>query len=217
MTVRGAGPEVGLPEATAFGAYSFDRWADTGSTANPRDVSITANTQLIAIYGTGSTAYPVTHMSDTTSTFGSLTYSGRQVNAEYAGASSQLLGDRIDSITLRLQKIGNPSGTAEVGVFNDNLSVKKLFGTMSMAALSASYADYEFKLSGGEMYTIQQGDRIGVKFAGGNSGAGVNVMIDRDSAGPFDGTSSQRVRYESGWLYYDTGEDLYMILRQMHG
>jgi hypothetical protein len=43
-------------------------------------------------------------------------------------------------------------------------------------------------------------------------------MIDRDSAGPFDGTNSQRVRYESGgWLHYDTGEDLYMILRQTHG
>ncbi|MGI0005548.1 MAG: PQQ-dependent sugar dehydrogenase, partial [Nitrososphaera sp.] len=200
-----------------YGAYSFDRWADNGSTANPRDVSITANTQMTAIYGTGSTAYPVTHMSDTTSTFGSLTYSGRQVNAEYAGASSQLLGDRIDSVTLRLQKIGSPSGIAEVGVFNDNLSVKKLFGTVTMAALSASYADYEFKLSGGELYTIQPGDRLGVKFAGGSSGAGVNVMIDRDAAGPFDGASSQRVRYESGWLHYDTGEDLYMVLRQTHG
>ncbi|MGI0020937.1 MAG: PKD domain-containing protein, partial [Nitrososphaera sp.] len=198
-----------------YGGNSFDRWADNGSTANPRDVSITANTQLTAIYGTGS-AYPVAHMSDTTATFGSLTYSGRQVNAEYAGASSQLLGDEIDSITLRLQKIGSPSGTAEVGVFNDNLSVKKLFGTVNVASLSASYADYEFKLSGSELYTIQPGDRIGFKFAGGGSGAGVNVMIDRDAAGPFDGASSQRVRYESGWRYYDTSEDLYMILRQTH-
>jgi hypothetical protein len=45
-------------------------------------------------------------------------------------------------------------------------------------------------------------------------------MIDRDGGGPFDGTNSQRIRYESsagGWLYYDTGEDLYMILRQTHG
>jgi hypothetical protein len=43
------------------------------------------------------------------------------------------------------------------------------------------------------------------------------VMVDRDTASNFDGASSQRIRYESGWLYYDTGEDMYMVLKQTHG
>jgi PKD repeat protein len=201
-----------------YGGALFDHWED-GSTTRTRSVALNSDKALTAYYRTASSSsFPVIHMSDTTASFGSLVYSGRQVNAEYVTASSQLAGDKIDSITLRLQKVGSPTGTAEIGVFNENLSVKKLFGTVNVAGLSASYADYEFKLAGSELYTIQAGDRIGIKYTGGNSGSGVNVMIDRDSGGPFDGTASQRIRHESsGWLYYDTGEDLYMILRQTHG
>ncbi len=196
-----------------FGQYSFDRWADNGSTANPRGVSITANTQLTAVYAAEQTV----HMQNTATSWGSLLHAGRQINAEYAASGSQLAGDEIDSITLQLLKWGSPTGTAQVGVFNEDLTVKKLFGTIDVATISASYQDYEFKLAGSELYTIQAGDRIGIKYSGGNSTNGVYVMIDRDTASSFDGMNSQRIRYESGWLYYDTGEDMYMILKQTHG
>ena len=195
-----------------FGSYSFNHWADNGSTANPRDVSITANTQLAAVYAAGE----IVHMQNTVASWGSLQYSGRQVNAEYAWPDSQLVGDKIDSITLQLMKWGSPTGTAQVGVINEDLTVKKLFSTVDVSALSTSYQDYEFKLTGGELYTIQPGDRIGIKYSGGDINNGVFVMIDRDASSSFDGTSSQRIRYESGWLYYDTGEDMYMILKQTH-
>ena len=36
--------------ARGFGAYVLDHWLDTGSTVNPRPVSITTNTQLTAVY-----------------------------------------------------------------------------------------------------------------------------------------------------------------------
>src|SRR5256712_7097515 len=36
--------------ARGFGSYVFDHWLDTGSTVNPRPVSITTNTQLTAVY-----------------------------------------------------------------------------------------------------------------------------------------------------------------------
>jgi hypothetical protein len=112
--------------------------------------------------------------------------------------------------------MGSPTGTAQVGVFNEDLTVKKLFGTVDVSTLPASYQDYEFRLTNNELYTIQAGDRIGIKYSAGSSANGVLVMIDRDTASNFDGASSQRIRYESGWLYYDTGEDMYMILKQTH-
>jgi hypothetical protein len=196
-----------------FDSYSFDKWADNDSTANPRGVSITANTQLTAVYVVEQTV----HMENTSTSWGSLLHPGRQINAEYAASGSQLVGDEIDSITLQLLKWGSPTGTAQVGVFNEDLTVKKLFGTIDVATISASYQDYEFKLAGDELYTIQAGDRIGIKYSGGNSSNGVYVMIDRDIESSFDGMNSQRIRYESGWLYYDTGEDMYMILKQTHG
>jgi glucose/arabinose dehydrogenase len=196
-----------------YGTHTFDHWADNGSTANPRGVSIAANTQLVAVYGQDQTV----HMQNTATSWGSLQYSGRQINAQYVTPGSQLVGDKIDSITLQLMKHGSPTGTAQVGIFNENLTVKKLFGTVDVSTLAASYQDYEFKLADSELYTIQAGDRIGIKYSTGNSTNGVYVMIDRDIASSFDGTSSQRIRYESGWLYYDTGEDMYMILKQTHG
>src|SRR5207245_1254982 len=36
--------------ARGFGSYVFDHWLDTGSTVNPRTVSISTNTQLTAAY-----------------------------------------------------------------------------------------------------------------------------------------------------------------------
>jgi chitobiase/beta-hexosaminidase-like protein/Big-like domain-containing protein len=164
----------------------------------------------------GQTVYPVIHMQDTTVSFGSFVYAGRQINAEYVTSASQLIGDKIDSITVNLQRVGSPTGTAEVGIFNTNLSVKKLFGTISVSSISTTFSNYEFVLSGSELYTIVSGDRIGIKYNGGTSSAGINVMIDRDEANPFDSTSSHRIRYESAWLYFDTVEDLYMILKQTH-
>lgn len=198
-----------------FGSYVFDHWLDGGS-ANPRSISISSNTQLTAVYRTTAGTFPVTHMSDTTASWGSLTYSGRQINAEYVTSASQLVGDRIDSITLQLEKVGSPSGTAQIGVFNTDLSVKKSFGTVDVSTLTSTFQNHEFKLTGSDLYTIQAGDRIGIKFTGGSSSNAVSVMIDRNTADPFDGINSYRARYESSWLV-DTSEDMYMTLRQTHG
>ena len=164
-----------------------------------------------------SSPYPIVHMSDTTTSSGSLVYSGRQLNAELVKAGSALVGKQIDSITARLQKIGSPPGTFTVGVYDSNLQLKKAFGIASASVLPSAFADMEFKLENNELYTIQQDDRIGIFYNGGSADAGISVMVDRNLADPFDGTNSQRVRYESGWLYYDTGEDLYMMLKQTHG
>jgi hypothetical protein len=166
----------------------------------------------------GASQYPIVQMSDTTISSGSLIYAGRPLNAEWAKAGSLLVGKQVDSVTVRLQKLGSPAGMLTVGVYDLNLQLKKAFGTANVAALPATFADMEFKLPNNELYTIQQDDRIGIFYNGGSASTGVSVMIDRNTADPFDGISSQRVRYEgAGWLYYDTGEDLYMILRQTHG
>jgi glucose/arabinose dehydrogenase len=199
--------------ATSYGGHVFERWLD-GSTENPRAVSAADATAatLTAVYR----FEPIVHMSDTSTSWGSLLYAGRQVNAEYVTGSSQLVGDRVDSITVQLGKVGLPEGVAEVGVIGEDLTVKKLFGTVDASSLTAEYRDYEFKID--ELYTIQAGDRIGIKYSAGDAQNAIAVMIDRNLDSEFDGTASQRIRHESsGWLYYDTGEDLYMILRQTRG
>jgi hypothetical protein len=196
-------------QAVNYGDYIFERWLD-GPTENPRTITA-SDSPLIAVYR----FVPIVHMSDTSTSWGSLLHPGRQVNAEYVTASSQLVGDRIDSITLQLAKIGLPEGTAQVGLINEDLTVKKLFGTVDAADITGEFLEYEFKLD--ELYTVQAWDRIGIIFSGGDEDNSIAVMIDRDLDSEFDGNSSQRVRYESGWLYYDTGEDVHMVLKQTRG
>jgi hypothetical protein len=212
FTLDGAGKYY--VRATSYGGHVFERWLD-GSTENPRALSgADAATALVAVYR----FEPIVHMSDTSTSWGSLLHAGRQVNAEYVTGSSQLIGDRIDSMTLQLARVGLPEGVAEVGVIGEDLTVKKLFGTVDASSLAAEYRDYEFRVD--EPYTIQAGDRIGIKYSAGDAQNAVAVMIDRTLDGNFDGTASQRIRHESstgGWLYYDTGEDMYMILKQTRG
>jgi hypothetical protein len=156
-------------------------------------------------------------MSDTSDTMGIVTYSTRPIHAEYVSVSSALVGDRIDSITLRLARSGSPTGAAEIGVFDENLTVKKLFGSIEASAIPTSYQDHEFKLSGTELYTIQSGDRIGIKYTRGDVSSAILVMTDKDAIDPFDNSNSYRTHYMDGsWRDY-TAYDLYMILKQTHG
>jgi hypothetical protein len=157
-------------------------------------------------------AGPIIHMQDTTASSGQNIWSGRPVHAEYVAPSSTLVGKQIDSITVMLKKAGAPTGTAEIGVFSSDTSVKRLFGTANVAALTTSYASYEFNLTGGAPYTIQSGDRIGVKYAAGTSANNISVMRDTDPADPFDGQNSYHTFYTTSWSNF-LANDLTMTLK----
>src|SRR5690606_35071942 len=159
---------------------------------------------------------PITHMSDTTATYGLATNSGRPSHVEFVSPTSQLVGKSIDQITVKLSKTGTPTGNVEVGVFNPDLSVKKLFGTLSATDITSTYTDYTLSLSDSELYTIEAGDRIGIKFADGDSNNFVAIMTDQDASDPFDGANTYYQTYTTSWLS-STAKDLYMILTQTHG
>ena len=156
---------------------------------------------------------PVTHMSDTTQSYGVLVNSPNQVFAgEWVKPSSQLVGDKIDSITLRVQKAGLPTGTYTVGVYNSALQLKQSFGTYSVSALASVMTDVTYTIAG--TYTIAADDRIDI-FYNGSPGA-INLMMDKVTTDTmFDGQNTQRIRYTStGWYSLDVNEDLYMVLKQ---
>jgi hypothetical protein len=156
---------------------------------------------------------PITHMSDTTASTGLNTYSGRPIHAEYVSPTSQLVGDSINTITLKLKKSGTPTGFAEIGIFNTDLTVKKSFATKDVSTLTTSYVDYTFSLPTGQTYLIQSGDRIGIKYNAGSTANNISVMRDTNAADPFDGVNSYHTYYTTTWTSV-TANDLYMILRQ---
>jgi hypothetical protein len=200
--------------------------------SSPISISSTTNLKFFGVDSAGNaspvttetytisgSSFPVTHMSDTTQTFGLAMYSAQQAHVEFVSSTSQLVGKSIDQLTIQMRKNGSPTGTIQVGVFNADLTVKKLFGTKDASTLTSTYADYTFLLSNNELYTIQSGDRIGVRYAGGGSSNFVAVMLDHNSADPFDGANSYRQQYStssSSWTSF-TADDMYMILKQTHG
>jgi len=205
------------PQNLGGQTYQFQSWSDGGLATHtintpPSDTAYTEN-YVVAPGG----SYPIIHMQDTTATGGYSTFSGRPIHAEYVSPSSQLVGDQIDTITLRLSRTGSPTGFAQTGIFNSDLSVKKLFGTKDVATISTSYTDYTFALDPTDLYTIQSGDRIGIKYTGGDSANIVKTMRDGDIADPFDGTNTYRVYYTTTWISSFTADDLYMTLKQTHG
>jgi hypothetical protein len=181
--------------------------------ANYNSSTSTALSQTV----TSSGSYPITHMQDTTVSFATLVSSQRQIIGEFVTPTSQLVGDKIDKITLQLQKIRSPVGIAQIGIFNSDLTAKRIIGTMDASTISTSLTNYDFILPSTEpLYTIQSGDIIGIKFTGSYSQGGINLTVDRTGSDPFDGQNSHRVRYESSWITTQSN-DMYMILQQTHG
>jgi amidase len=164
-------------------------------------------------------SFPITHMSNTTASAGYGVYAQKPARAEYVTEESELVGDKIDSITLRMKSVGTINGTAEIGILNDDLSVKKLFGTLDVTTLTPTYTDYEFSLTGDELYTIESGDRIGIKYTGGgfDETSWVSVMLDLDAEDPFDGANSYlQYHYQGSWRS-SPDRDMHMTLVQTHG
>jgi len=159
----------------------------------------------------GTLLQTIIQMNDSTSSYGLSTYSGRQVQSEYVSGTSSLVGKSIDTIIVSMKKVGLPSGTIQVGVFNSDLSVKQLFGLIKAGSIgTASYVPYSFSLSSPQTYQIQSGDRIGIKFTGGNASNLIAIMTD--TTNQFDSTNSYLNYYTTtGWQSY-TGNDLYMTL-----
>ena len=232
ITLRGFTP-VTISQGSAYtdaGATALDdhdgNITSSIVTSNPVNTSLIGNynitynvhdtagkyaTQVIRTIKVIHTGSPIVYMQDTTASAGLSTYSGRPVHAEYVNSSSVLVGKQIDAITLKLERIGSPTGTAIIGIFNSDLSVKKQFGTRDVSTLTGSYTDYTFSLSSSDQpYLIKQGDRIGIKFTGGNSTSYVATMTDRANA--FDGANSYRTYYTTLWSNFPA-EDLYMTLK----
>jgi peptidoglycan/xylan/chitin deacetylase (PgdA/CDA1 family) len=166
----------------------------------------------IVIFSGAVTSFPqasgevvtTTIMNDTTESHGLSLYSGRSMHVTVIGSDSVLIDKEIDSIALKLRKMGDPLGTAEIGVYDSNRNLKKRFGTVSVSSLTGTFKDYQFYL--GESvsgYVIKSGDRIGIKYSGGSSQDNVSVMIDAEPGGSFDSTNTYHSYYSStGWKNY---------------
>ena len=134
---------------------------------------------------------------------------GTTAHAEFvSSSSSQLLNDKIDCIDILLRKSGSPTGTATIGTLDGSANIIQQFGTIDVSTLTTSNIWYRFCLGIGETYTIQNQDRLGIKFTGGN--ATNNIQISQDANNPFDGTITFRQQFTSPTWTSGSTSDLTM-------
>src|SRR5438445_1474394 len=94
-----------------FGSYTFDHWSDTGTTTNPRPISITTDTYITAVYriaaislnpssGTVGTAVTVTGTSFHSSSTITIRYDGATVNTTPSVLTTNSGGNFTGSFTV---------------------------------------------------------------------------------------------------------------------
>ena len=163
----------------AGGVITF--WAVTTDNIIMGFIEIPANTQI--------TYYDVTSGNTNENLFPT----GTEIRGEYLTSSSSMLqGDTIDCIDIPLLKLGSPTGTAIIGVFDglntvEASQLKKTFGTQDVTQLTTSAVYHTYCLTA-ETYTLENNDLVGVMFRTGTGNSTNSILIRSDSNNPFDGT-----------------------------
>ncbi|MFI5405863.1 MAG: hypothetical protein ACHQ1D_05040, partial [Nitrososphaerales archaeon] len=125
------------------------------------------------------------------------------------GVSDPLMTKIIGKVTLRLKKVGSPTGTATIALVNNASppSIRATFGTLDVSTLTTTTADYTFT-----NYTHNQpttsGDRVGIIWTPSATGE-VHVMTNKGNTtgNTWQGTTSYVLKYISSWAS-DTTIDL---------
>ncbi|HUL51647.1 MAG TPA: hypothetical protein VLT10_00065 [Verrucomicrobiae bacterium] len=154
-----------------------------------------------------------TYMNATNTVTGVAVYGAntRHLIAEHANSTSILVGKNINTIKLKLKGLGLPPGYFQVGVFDVNQHIKKLFANVTASSLATSYTVYSFTT--GSNYTIVPDDYIGL-FYNANTNSANSIAVMRDNVTNFDGANSQEQYFDTKW-HKDGVFDLYMELQNI--
>lgn len=117
------------------------------------------------------------------------------------GSGDALLLQSIGKVTLRLKKVGSPTGTATIGIMNTAGTgfLKATLGTIDVSTLSTTTTDYTFS-NYTHGYIIGLTDRIGIMWTPSATGE-VHVMtnLGNTSGNSWNGTNSSVFNYISSW------------------
>jgi hypothetical protein len=120
--------------------------------------------------------------------------------AEAFGTADTLLTKIIGKVTMRLKKVGSPTGTASIVLMNNASTVKATLGTINVTTLTTSTADYTFSnYTHGQV--VASTDRIAITWTPSASGE-VHVMTNNGNttSNTWNGTASSVFKWISSWV-----------------
>lgn len=142
----------------------------------------------------------LTHYNVTTGSTNWVMSNVRPFIGESLTSSSSLIGDTINSVCLKLSKVGSPTGNAVIGVWSNSANPTSSnflaqFGTQNVASLTTTPTLYCYEFSD---YTLASGEIVGIYHNTGS--AGTQPQITADNTDPFDGVNTH-LRYfqNSAW------------------
>lgn len=169
-------------------------------------------THTLFLQGNPASSSTTTHMNVTTSdSFRGLDTSGTKFAGEEVTASSSLVGDTFNRVSVHIYKLGSPTGNAILAVYDStvaptNVNYLTLIATIDSATLTTTPTLYTYNFAG---HTLASNQAIGIFY---NGGSGANqVRWSLNTANPFDGTNSRETQYTSSFTD-NTTFDLRMAL-----
>lgn len=179
------------------------------------DISVTQQTNTITIDYNGTNSDSFALLTQNTTIGGSATNVNLVVNqnlgthsdlscgnsggitacAEHVKASSVLIGQNVNKMTIGIRKVGTPTGTATIGVCDSSANLLYTFGTQDVSALTTSYQSISYTGSGSHVLALDH--YVCVK-----SPAMVStnqLQVSATNPNQFDGTNSVLAQYNAGW------------------
>src|SRR5256712_200336 len=185
--------------ARGFGSYIFDHWLDTGSTVNPRTISIKTNTQLTPVYriatislspqiGPAGTIITVTGKNFASNSAVTILYDNNTITTEPATVTTDSTGSFTGSITVPSSSGAGPHTVKATDASNHPASAQFSVMTTPVATISLN------PTSGPTGTTVNiSGSNFaansGITISYDNSTIATNpVIITTDSTGSFAGS-----------------------------
>jgi DNA-binding beta-propeller fold protein YncE len=143
----------------------------------------------------------------------SLYVGGRTFYGEKFEAEAVAISNIVDCATLELRKHDSPTGFAEIGFYDSDMSLVKQFGTIDVITLTTGYKAYEFCLPESDSgHLIQANEILAVKYEGGDAINRIDVRRSNAGSSPdYNGLDTYHVNFDGIWHIYNSegnGRDL---------
>ena len=130
---------------------------------------------------------------------------GRTFYGQEFGSGAAIVTSIVDCATVEMRKHGSPTGMAEIGFYDSNMNLAKLFGTIDVSTFTTGYKAYEFCLPSSDSgHLILENQILAVSFNAGDPINRIDVRRSNTGSGPdYDGLASYHVNYDGKWYVYN--------------
>jgi len=125
-----------------------------------------------------------------------------KIASEHFTATAAELRSTMTECSFWIKKVGAPTGTATIGIFDGTATLLHTFGTIDVSTLTTGYVKYTFNTG---YHIIASGNRVGVQFTGGD---GTNyIAVDNTLTDQYDSTNTVRSSWTgSSWNNNNSAE-----------